>query len=169
MTDDVRYRIPETTIDGRRLPRGTEVGLKILAVTGTGADVTDRTLRICDWAGPWPEPHDPVPNPDPIPQHVLEAAARAISWQIARNFDLSVEDPTPEDMARAALEAAARLINTAGEASRLALGIARLDVEKLARAGDALADLADNRDAPAEAFGAVPAWRRLRELYGPRP
>lgn len=64
MSDDlglVRYRIAPTSIDGPEFANGAEVEVTLTCtveierlVDGMGGSADIRTLRITDWAGPWP-------------------------------------------------------------------------------------------------------------------
>lgn len=151
----VYYRIPEVTIDTTvELAIGSEVGLRVLAVVAPadsaasdscGDRVPTASLRIVDWLGPWLEPHNPT-EPPVIAEHILDAAARGIEAAAKRSDPAATDPELSREFARVAIEAVARRVSpTNDEATAMLVGVLRLDVEKLRRAGDALATLLRGR------------------------
>lgn len=134
----VHYEIRPTTIDGPPIPVGTEVGLKVLA-TIAGVDGIVLALRINDWAGPWVEQHND-PDPPVIHPRILDAATRAVERRTGELGDWTDVADWPREVASTVLEEIGRRIHpTNDEATSLALGVARLDVEKLRKTGDQMA------------------------------
>lgn len=170
MTEIARYMIPPTTMDGPAHTGGAEVEVRLLCDV-VAEDISDgmggppvvlRTLKPADFAGPYR--HSFRAESQPIPPAVLAACARAAEVESARLMD----DGTWEDIARAVLEQVGRMLRMDDEASRLALGVAKLDLEKLARIGDELADEVAGGWSAGEEHHLVARWRGLREHYGPR-
>lgn len=158
-----RYRIPETTIDAPYFAQGAKVVLKLectvavephSAALGNGMPIV---LRIDDWAGPRRAELDP----GPIPEALLAACASRVADALVMATLQSGGPADPRDLAQAVLEEIGRRLHPSdSEAVTLVLGVARLDIEKLARAGDRLASEVDDRRAH--------EWVELRQIYGPK-
>ena len=159
--ETVRYHVPAVIIDGPPLSIGDQAAFKVHGTIEPGpADAPASgvmvTFRIGDWAGPWLERLDD-PDPPAIPDRIIDATASAIE-QAARASDPEATDAElARVFAHAAIEGMARLVwPTRDEAASLALGVYRLDVEKLRTTGDAIVEcLRDHADGPDS---------RLREL-----
>jgi hypothetical protein len=136
-----RYLIPQVTIDG---PRKTEGELEITLLCRAVVVPDDQKiaagepiqLRVIDFGEPKVER-----DPGPIPAELLAACADRVSEVITSHFTESIEDPTPEELAAAVLlEIGRRLHPGDNDAVSLALGVAKLDFEKLTKTGDEMAD-----------------------------
>lgn len=173
MADLVRYMIPPTTMDGPAgFGRGDEVEVRLMCdvvVEGVsdgmgGPTALLRTLKPADFAGPYRRSFRAPPAP--VPPVVVAACAEVLEAELKVTPESEV---TPESMARVVLEQVGRMLRADDEASGLIIGVQRLDIEKLTRAGDALAEtLAD--EVGHDAVTPVRQWREVRARYGlPKP
>lgn len=132
-----RYRVPETTFDGPLVPDGTtETEIKFWVRVGEIPSAADRAegvpipLKVFDFTGPKVER-----DPGPIPEELLAACAERLSQQ----WD-SGEPATARDVAQVVLEEIGRRLHPGDhDAVSLAIGVLKLDVEKLTATGDWMA------------------------------
>lgn len=58
-----QYKLREVTIDGPTLADGDEASIRLFVIVEAHDPPALRSLRVTDWAGPWREPHNAIPNP----------------------------------------------------------------------------------------------------------
>jgi hypothetical protein len=135
-----RYHIGATTFDGPRKTDGEIVvqfwcRAVVVPVDEKLAAGEPIQLQVFDFVGPRVER-----DPGPIPEELLDACALRLreKWDLT---PVGENAPTARDIAQVVLEEIGqRLHPSDSEAASLAIGVRRLDVEKLTKTGDEMAE-----------------------------
>lgn len=137
------YKLEPTTFDGPLVEEGAEAEVrlvvKVVEVPPAAARERGRPvmLRVTDFAGPRVDR-----DPGPIPRDLLEACAARVADLIMRHAMQAIEDPAPDQLATVVLEEIGRRLHPGdSDAVSLAIGVMKLDVEKLTKTGDEMAEL----------------------------